>query len=45
MLTTELNQFDKLTQTHALKLRSRFGARPNTTSILLSLAGDNAERL
>jgi len=49
MLTAELNQLDKLleklTQTQAKKLRSRFGVGPNTAAILLSVAGDNPERL
>jgi len=49
MLSAELNQLDKqlekLTQDHAKKLRSRFGVGPNTAAILLSVAGDNPERL
>lgn len=49
MLSSELNELDKqleeLTQNHAPKLRSRFGVGPNTAAILLSVAGDNPERL
>ncbi|MEE8058997.1 MAG: IS110 family transposase [Pseudomonadales bacterium] len=49
MLSVELNQLDKqlekLTQSHAKQLRSRFGVGPNTAAILLSVAGDNPERL
>jgi transposase len=49
MLSVELDQLDKqlekLTQDHAKKLRSRFGVGPNTAAILLSVAGDNPERL
>lgn len=49
MLSKELNQLDrqleKLTQKHASQLRSRFGVGPQTAAILLSVAGDNPERL
>jgi len=49
MLSSELHELDKqleqLTQNHAPKLRSRFGVGPNTAAILLSVAGDNPERL
>jgi transposase len=49
MLSEELEQLDKslekLTQKHASQLRSRFGVGPQTAAILLSVAGDNPERL
>jgi transposase len=49
MLADELEQFDKqleaLTRTHAQQLRSRFGVGPHTAAILLSVAGDNPDRL
>jgi transposase len=38
-------QLDKLTQTHCPKLRSRMGVGPYTAGILVSVAGDNPERL
>lgn len=48
-LAAELGQFDKqleaLTRTHAQQLRSRFGVGPHTAAILLSVAGDNPDRL
>ncbi len=48
-LAAELEQFDKqleaLTRTHAQQLRSRFGVGPYTAAILLTVAGDNPERL
>ncbi|WP_427029549.1 IS110 family transposase [Halomonas sp. H2] len=48
-LATELEQLDKqleaLTQKHAQNLRSRFGVGPHTAAVLLSVAGDNPERL
>ncbi len=48
-LTKELKQLDKileeLTSKYALQLRARFGVGPNTAAILLSVAGDNPERL
>lgn len=48
-LADELEQLDKqleaLTQKHAQNLRSRFGVGPHTAAILLSVAGDNPERL
>jgi transposase len=49
MLSEELNQLDRqldnLTQKHASQLRHRFGVGPQTAAILLSVAGDNPERL
>ena len=48
-LTTELKQLDRqletLTQRYAAQLRERFGVGPNTAAVLLSVAGDNPERL
>jgi len=48
-LAAELEQLDKqleaLTRTHAQELRSRFGVGPHTAAILLSVAGDNPDRL
>jgi transposase len=48
-LTEELKEYDRqleaLTQKHAQQLRSRFGAGPQTATILLSVAGDNPNRL
>lgn len=48
-LTEELKDYDKqletLTQKHAHLLRSRFGVGPQTAAILLSVAGDNPDRL
>lgn len=48
-LSTELKQLDKkleeLTNKYAVQLRTRFGVGPNTAAILLSVAGDNPERL
>lgn len=48
-LTAELQQLDKcleaLTSEYAVRLRSRFGVGPNTAAVLLSVAGDNPERL
>ncbi len=49
MLSVELKQLDwqleKLTQKYAGELRGRFGVGPQTAAILLSVAGDNPERL
>lgn len=49
ILAAELEQLDKqleaLTRTHAQQLRSRFGVGPHTAAILLSVAGDNPDRL
>jgi len=49
VLTHELKQLDKkleeLTNKYAQQLRARFGVGPNTAAILLSVAGDNPERL
>lgn len=39
------HQLDKLTQKYAGQLRSRFGVGPQTAAILLSVAGDNPERM
>jgi transposase len=48
-LTNELKQLDKnleeLTNKYAVRLRARFGVGPSTAAILLSVAGDNPERL
>ena len=48
-LTKELKQLNKileeLTNKYAHQLRARFGVGPNTAAILLSVAGDNPERL
>jgi transposase len=48
-LSVELKQLDKqlesLTRKYAKQLRSRLGVGPNTAAILLSVAGDNPERL
>lgn len=48
-LSTELKQLDKtleeLTGKYATQLRARFGVGPNTAVVLLSVAGDNPERL
>lgn len=48
-LAAELDEFDKqlelLTRTHAQQLRNRFGVGPHTAAILLSVAGDNPNRL
>lgn len=48
-LAAELDQFDRqldaLTRKHARQLRSRFGVGPHTAAILLSVAGDNPDRL
>lgn len=48
-LSSELNKLDKhleaLTQKYAKTLRSRLGVGPNTAATLLSVAGDNPERL
>lgn len=48
-LTKELGQLDKLleklTNTYAPQLRERFGVGPHTAAVLLSVAGDNPERL
>lgn len=48
-LAAELDEFDKqleaLTRKHAQQLRSRFGVGPNTAAVLLSVAGDNPDRL
>jgi|TARA_R110002072_G_scaffold170334_1_gene323841 transposase len=38
-------ELDRLTRIHASKLRSRFGVGPNTAATLLSVAGDNPDRL
>jgi transposase len=49
MLSAELKQLDRqlenLTQKYAGQLRGRFGVGPQTAAILLSVAGDNPERL
>ncbi len=49
MLSEELKQLDRqldeLTQKYAGQLRGRFGVGPQTAAILLSVAGDNPERL
>lgn len=48
-LSNELKQLDKLlerlTGKYAVELRERFGVGPQTAAILLSVAGDNPERL
>lgn len=48
-LSTELKQLDKqledLTRKYALQLREQFGVGPHTAAVLLSVAGDNPERL
>lgn len=48
-LTSELKVLDAeleaLTRDYAAHLRAQFGVGPNTAAILLSVAGDNAERL
>jgi transposase len=48
-LSKELKELDRkleeLTKTYAVQLRARFGVGPNTAAILLSVAGDNPERL
>lgn len=36
---------DELTQQHAKRLRQQFGVGPQTAAVLLSVAGDNPERL
>ena len=49
MLSKELDKLDKLlddlTREYAGQLRNRFGVGPQTAAILLSVAGDNPERL
>ncbi len=49
MLSKEINQLDKmlddLTLKYAKKLRGRFGVGPQTAATLLSVAGDNPQRL
>ena len=48
-LSEELKNYDRqletLTQEHAQQLRSRFGVGPQTAAILLTVAGDNPNRL
>ncbi|WP_185269130.1 IS110 family RNA-guided transposase [Halopseudomonas xiamenensis] len=48
-LAEEINELDKtlehLTQEHATRLRGQFGIGPQTAAVLLSVAGDNPERL
>ena len=48
-LSEELKDYDQqletLTQEHAQQLRSRFGVGPQTAAILLTVAGDNPNRL
>lgn len=48
-LTEELNELDesldKLTRKYASNLRSQFGVGPQTAATLLTVAGDNPERL
>lgn len=48
-LAEEISELDKtledLTQEHAAKLRGQFGIGPQTAAVLLSVAGDNPERL
>lgn len=48
-LSAELRLLDKqleiLTRTYARQLRQRFGVGPHTAAVLLSVAGDNPERL
>lgn len=39
------NQLETLTRQHAQQLRGQFGVGPYTAAILLSVAGDNTERL
>ncbi|MBK5415394.1 transposase [Pseudomonas sp. TH31] len=36
---------DNLTRQHARRLREQFGVGPQTAAVLLSIAGDNPERL
>jgi transposase len=49
MLSSELKQLDRqlenMTQKYARRLRGQFGVGPQTAAILLSVAGDNPERL
>jgi len=49
MLSSELKQLDRqlenMTQKYARRLRGQFGVGPHTAAILLSVAGDNPERL
>ena len=48
-LTEEIKTLDeileRLTRQHAKRLRERFGVGPQTAAILVSVAGDNPERL
>lgn len=48
-LSSELKLLDKqleaLTQNYAVNLRERFGVGPQTAAVLLSVAGDNPDRL
>ncbi|AIO68298.1 transposase family protein [Burkholderia oklahomensis] len=49
MLAEELNaldtMLDSLTSQHARRVRERFGVGPQTAAVLVSVAGDNPERL